>query len=335
MEMKISDEAGLVIERLEDCGREGWCVGGCVRDSLLGVTPNDWDVTTNATPEELKTIFSDFRTLDTGIAHGTVTVLCGDVPIEVTTYRADGEYLDHRHPSEVRFSSEIEDDLSRRDFTVNAMAYHPQRGLRDPFGGRVDLAGRVLRCVGEPERRFEEDALRILRCLRFAATLGFAIENETAGALREKQGLLRFVSVERVREELYKLLCGQNCENILAEYGDVLRPLLPSLLPMSNRRARALLREMGTERFTQFLESVEQTVGGQPKEIKALRRLVESETQLQIADLAVSGKDLLELGVAPGREIGEILHNLLTDVRAGRVRNERKELVERVVRSEK
>lgn len=330
MNVKISDEARLVIERLENSGHEGWCVGGCVRDSLLGREPNDWDVTTDATPEELKEIFRDFRTLDTGIAHGTVTVICGDVSIEVTTYRADGEYRDHRHPVAVRFSTSIADDLCRRDFTVNAMAYHPVRGLCDPFSGRVDLERKILRCVGEPERRFEEDALRILRCLRFAATLGFEIEAETARAVREKRELLSFVSTERIREELFKLLCGQNAERISGEYRDVLRPLLPSLLPMSNRRARVLLRELGMEGFTRFLASVEQTVGGQQKEIDKLLRLAENETQLQITDLAVSGKDLLELGFAPGRELGECLNELLSEVRAGRLENEREKLLERV-----
>lgn len=330
MNVKISDEARLVIERLENSGHEGWCVGGCVRDSLLCREPNDWDVTTDATPEELKAIFADLRTLDTGIAHGTLTVVCGGVPIEVTTYRADGDYLDHRHPSGVRFSTSIADDLCRRDFTVNAMAYHPQRGLCDLLSGQVDLERRLLRCVGEPERRFEEDALRILRCLRFAATLDFEIEAETTKAVREKRQLLSFVSTERVREELFKLLCGQNAERIFLEFADILCPLCPTLLPMSNRRAKQLLQAMGTKATLRLADLLDEAAPAQQKEVQKLRRLAENETQLQIADLAVSGRDLLALGFAPGRELGECLQRLLKLVRSGEVENEREKLLERV-----
>lgn len=222
-----------VLDRLESRGFEAWCVGGCVRDSLLHRAPTDWDVTTAALPEEIKVCFEGFRVLDVGIKHGTVTVLLDGQSVEVTTYRSDGAYADHRHPDGVRFSRELRDDLSRRDFTVNAMAYHPERGLRDEFGGEADLRAGVLRCVGDPNRRFEEDALRILRCLRFSAALGFSIADETARALREKRGLLPCLSHERVREELTKLLCGKSAANVLREFSAVLFTVLPELAPMA------------------------------------------------------------------------------------------------------
>lgn len=327
MKLEIPEEAALVLGRLDSAGLEGWCVGGCVRDSLLGLEPADWDITTSAEPGKIKELFADLRTLDTGLAHGTVTVLCGEMPIEVTTYRADGDYLDHRHPSGVRFSQRIEDDLSRRDLTVNAMAYHPKRGLCDLFGGQEDLERRVLRCVGEPNRRFEEDALRILRCLRFAATLGFAIEQETGKAARKKRELLGFVSTERIREELYRLLCGRDAERVLGEYEEILLPLLPTLLPMANRRVKALHHAMGTEAALRLADRLGDAVPDQQKEVQKLRRVIESETKLQLCDLAVGGKDLLALGVPHGRELGVLLNRLLEEVRCGNLPNERAALL--------
>lgn len=226
--------AAKAIELLEQAGYEAWFVGGCVRDSLLGLSPKDWDVTTSATPEEMKGCFPGYPVLETGLKHGTLTVLFDRQSVEITTYRADGSYLDHRHPQDVTFSRSLEDDLSRRDFTVNAMAYHPKRGLRDAFGGQADLKSRTLRCVGEPERRFREDALRILRCLRFASVLDFSIDPTTAEALQKEQNLLENVSRERIREELTKLLCGQRAAEILRAYSPVLFFVLPELLPMKD-----------------------------------------------------------------------------------------------------
>ena len=222
-----------VLERLEAAGHQAWCVGGCVRDSLLGKTPSDWDVATSALPQETKECFAGQRLVEVGIAHGTVA-LVGTTghPIEITTFRADGEYSDGRHPDSVAFSRRLEDDLSRRDFTVNAMAYHPVRGLRDMFGGQEDLARGLLRCVGDPGRRFSEDALRILRCLRFSSQLGFAVDEGTRQALWNKGDLLLGLSRERVREELTKLLCGPQAEQVLREYGEVVFLVLPELSPM-------------------------------------------------------------------------------------------------------
>lgn len=214
---------------LEACGYEAYIVGGCVRDSLLGRTPNDWDVTTNATPQEMKACFRDFRVIETGIRHGTLTVIIDGMQLEITTYRNDGEYLDNRHPVQVTFSQKIEDDLSRRDFTVNAMAYHPQKGLVDLYGGREDLKNRTIRAVGDAKTRFEEDGLRILRAIRFASVLDFYISEDTAGAVHECKDLLSGIAAERIREEFCKLICGKGAVRILRDYIDVISVFLPEL----------------------------------------------------------------------------------------------------------
>ena len=214
---------------LEAYGYEGYTVGGCVRDSLLGRAPNDWDITTNATPDEMKACFKDFRVIETGIRHGTLTVIVDGMQLEITTYRNDGEYLDNRHPVQVTFSEHIEDDLSRRDFTVNAMAYHPTKGLVDLFGGREDLQNRVVRAVGDAKTRFCEDGLRILRAIRFASVLDFDIAEDTAKAVHECRNLLSGIAAERIREEFCKLICGKGAVRILREYIDVVAIFLPEL----------------------------------------------------------------------------------------------------------
>ena len=214
---------------LEACGYEGYIVGGCVRDSLLGRTPNDWDVTTNATPEQMKACFADFHVIETGIRHGTLTVIIDGMQLEITTYRNDGEYLDNRHPVQVTFSEKIEDDLSRRDFTVNAMAYHPKRGLVDLFGGREDLNAKIIRAVGDAKTRFEEDGLRILRAIRFSSVLDFDIAKDTAKAVHDCKNLLSGIAAERIREEFCKLICGRGAVRILRDYIDVISVFLPEL----------------------------------------------------------------------------------------------------------
>ncbi|MGI6255031.1 MAG: CCA tRNA nucleotidyltransferase [Acutalibacter sp.] len=221
------------IARLESAGYQAWCVGGCVRDSLLGKEPTDWDVTTSARPEETAACFAGERLIQVGAAHGTVALVTGEGhPVEITTFRRDGAYTDGRHPDSVGFSRELADDLSRRDFTVNAMAWHPDRGLVDLFHGREDLEAKRLRCVGDPATRFSEDALRILRCLRFSSQLGFAIEPSTGAALWETRELLHHLSQERVREELTKLLTGENASSVLRAYDEVVFTVLPELAPM-------------------------------------------------------------------------------------------------------
>ena len=222
---------GQVLTALEGAGYEAWCVGGCVRDTLLGRHPGDWDVTTNALPEETMAVFGE-RAFPTGLQHGTVTVRVAHQTVEITTYRVDGEYHDHRRPDRVTFTRSLEEDLARRDFTVNAMALDLRGNLRDPFGGRKDLERGVLRCVGDPDRRFEEDALRILRGLRFAAVLGLSVDPATGVSIHRHGELLRDIAVERIQVELFKLLCGGHAAEVLREYVDVTGVFWPELLPM-------------------------------------------------------------------------------------------------------
>lgn len=205
-----------IIGSLEEHGFEGFAVGGCVRDSLLKKTPKDWDITTDALPEDMKKIFK--KTFDTGIAHGTVTVLMDGVGYELTTYRIDGNYSDGRHPDSVSFSKNLSEDLCRRDFTINAMAYSHKKGIVDLFDGRKDLQNGIIRAVGDAKKRFDEDALRMLRAVRFAAQLGFKIDDDTFEAIKEKAKLLSKVSKERIFVELNKSLCGEFAQNIKMVY---------------------------------------------------------------------------------------------------------------------
>ena len=203
------------ISMICDAGYEAFVVGGAVRDSLLGRDCNDFDLTTSALPEETARIFEDYRVIETGIKHGTVTVILDGEPMEITTYRVDGSYMDSRHPDVVTFTRSINEDLARRDFTVNAMAHNPRLGLVDIFGGREDLAAGLIRAVGDPMRRFEEDALRILRAFRFASKLGFDIEEKTLAAARERKELLRNISAERKTAELEGILLGKYVKKAL------------------------------------------------------------------------------------------------------------------------
>ena len=219
-----------VIERLESCGHTAWAVGGCVRDSLRGVCPSDWDLTTSAAPEQIQTIFPHVRL--TGVQHGTVTVLHAGMALEVTTYRGESSYTDGRRPDRVRFLSRVEDDLARRDFTINAMAYHAERGLCDPFGGQSDLQNGVLRAVGKADTRFAEDALRILRGVRFVGKTGFQMEEQTADAMYRQMYRLETVAAERVFAELDALLTSRYVGRALRQYRAVLAVVLPEIAPM-------------------------------------------------------------------------------------------------------
>ena len=223
----------FIIERLEKHGYRADIVGGSVRDILLGKTPDDYDITTSAPPDETKRVFSDLRTVDTGIKHGTVSVILDGKAYEVTTYRVDGEYRDARHPESVSFTSRIEDDLARRDFTVNAMAYSPEHGITDPYGGRADLEKRVIRAVGDPYLRFSEDALRILRGVRFSAALGFEIEGKTAAALIEKKSLLKNVSAERIFVEIKKTFSAPYAFDAISSYSEIVSEVVPTLKKIS------------------------------------------------------------------------------------------------------
>lgn len=229
--MQLPEYAQIVLERLERYGYEAYVVGGCVRDSLMGRTPKDWDVCTNALPEEVLRVFRKFNVIKTGLKHGTVTVMVNREPVEVTTFRIDGAYSDNRHPDQVSFVSRVEEDLSRRDFTINAMAYNPARGLVDAFGGQEDLRAGIIRCVGEPDLRFNEDGLRIMRALRFASRFGFGLARETADSVRRNRHLLENVSVERIFKELKGILVGEGVEDMLLGFPDVMTTIIPELAP--------------------------------------------------------------------------------------------------------
>ncbi len=222
MEIKIPAPAEEILTKLNENGYEAYVVGGCVRDMILGREPGDWDITTSALPEQVKQVFR--RTVDTGIQHGTVTVMMGDEGYEVTTYRIDGEYADGRHPDSVTFTPSLTEDLKRRDFTVNAMAYNGNTGLVDEFGGMEDLGRGIIRCVGEPMDRFSEDALRILRAIRFSAQLGFAIEGRTYEAIRAIAPNMVHVSKERIQAELTKLLLSPHPGHISMVYETGISP---------------------------------------------------------------------------------------------------------------
>lgn len=229
--INIPEHALTVVERLERYGYEAYVVGGCVRDSLLGRSPKDWDVCTNALPEEVLRVFKRFHVIKTGLQHGTVTVMVSHQPVEVTTFRIDGAYTDNRHPDSVNFVSRVEEDLARRDFTINAMAYNPTRGLVDAFGGQEDLRAGIIRCVGEPDARFNEDGLRILRALRFAARYDFGIETETAFSIHRNRHLLENVSVERIFVELKGILAGEGVLSMMQAFPDVFAVIIPELAP--------------------------------------------------------------------------------------------------------
>ena len=229
----IPKEAEFIINKLHDCGYEAFLVGGCVRDMLMGTTPNDWDIATNALPQNVTNIFP--TVIETGIKYGTVTVVINDLPFEVTTYRVDGDYNDNRRPKDVLYTNSLIKDLSRRDFTVNAMAFNPfnrKDGLIDPFGGKQDIQNKILKCVGNPTNRFNEDSLRILRALRFAATKGFAIDPITNKAILKQYTLMDKLSTERILSEISKLLTGDFVYSVLTQYSEVITFVLPDLKPM-------------------------------------------------------------------------------------------------------
>lgn len=231
MELAIPAFAATVLDKLTAAGHTAFLVGGCVRDSLIGRTPQDWDIATSAAPAQTMAALEGLRLIPTGLRHGTVTAVVDGVPVEVTSFRADGPYSDGRRPDYVRFTSSLREDLSRRDFTMNAMAYHPRAGLVDPFGGEADAAARLIRCVGEAQRRFTEDALRILRAMRFAAVLGFTVDEATAKAMLCQRTLLDGVAAERICAELLGLLRGEHLTDVLLRFCPVVTQILPELLP--------------------------------------------------------------------------------------------------------
>lgn len=377
LKLQMPADAALILHTLNEGGHEAYIVGGCVRDSILGRIPQDWDITTSALPEETKTYFD--HTFDTGIQHGTITVVLHKENYEVTTYRVDGEYADCRHPDAVSFTKNLTEDLLRRDFTMNAIAYHPKEGFRDPFHGQEDIAAGIIRGVGEPAKRFQEDALRMLRCVRFAAQLGFSIEPETWAALCANTALIQKISVERIQEELKKLWLSPYQEKmpllwesgLLAQINPVLSARLISrsqtlpaeisacpqditlrwcivLQDYTPDEAKKFLKGLKFDNFTlkrvslllEHLqadvpteayplrklagaigtEAMEQLLTAQAilrpasahKESRALfEKILTDGDCLTLKTLALTGKDLMELGAPHGKELGTILAELL------------------------
>ena len=415
MNTVVPKQVLFIIDRLQEHGYEAYAVGGCVRDMLLGREPHDWDITTSAKPEQVKAVFK--RTIDTGIQHGTVTVMVDHIGFEVTTYRIDGEYLDGRHPKEVVFTPELREDLKRRDFTINAMAYNPNEGIIDLFGGKDDLEAGIIRCVGRAEDRFHEDVLRIMRAVRFAAQLGFEIEEETWNAIIRVAPDLKKISAERIQAELTKLLlspnpghfrklyesgitavilpefdrtmdCEQNCPYhcytvgehtpdklplrlaaVLHDLGkpicktvdeegnahfmghpevsrDIARKVMKRLkydnhnlditcrlvachdyrIQHTDRAVRRAIYKIGPDIFPDALALMRADAQGKNAQTKEealqhldaieeiYRKILVAEQCVSMKTLAVSGKDLMEAGMKPGKEMGEVLNQLLMHV---------------------
>ena len=234
MQFNLPEAVLTAIGLLNNAGYEAFVVGGSVRNALLELPIYDYDMTTSATPEEMKEVFKNYKIIETGIKHGTLTIHINHLALEITTYRIESDYADHRHPNSVSFSRNLKDDLERRDFTINALAYHPNHGVIDYFNGIEDLNNHIIRAINDPMKRFDEDALRIMRALRFSSTLNFAIDSQTAKAIHESKELLTMISKERIHDELLKLLIGDNVYEILIEYPDILEIIIPELAPMVN-----------------------------------------------------------------------------------------------------
>lgn len=375
------------LDRIADAGHEAFVVGGAVRDAILGRTINDYDITTSATPEETADIFSDLHVIMTGVKHGTVTVVIDRQPIEITTYRVDGDYKDSRHPNGVRFTRNIEDDLSRRDFTVNAMAHNEKRGLVDLFGGKADLEAKLIRAVGEPERRFEEDALRIMRSFRFASKLDFDIAEETLAAAKKCREGLKHISTERKTIELEGIILGEGVKKalFLMNKADIFNVIMPDIsldltrfsgvseLPcnFACRMAFCLVGQKSADGYIASLR-LSNAVSGKMKKLvhlaeekidtdsdpklrrlmsragnelgellaikKALgentegiaeraRRITERGDCLSLKSLAVDGRDLTLTGTS-GKEVGELLAELLEAVLDDPTKNDRQILLD-------
>lgn len=417
--IRMPEKVKYIISRLQNHGFEAYAVGGCVRDSLLGRIPEDWDITTSAMPDEVKVLFG--QTFDTGIEHGTITVLLEKEGFEVTTYRIDGKYEDSRHPKEVTFTRSLKEDLRRRDFTINAMAYNDEEGLVDEFGGIEDLQKGIIRCVGNAEERFSEDALRILRGIRFAAQLGFVIDADTREGMRRLAPTLSKISAERIQVELVKMLVSDRPDMLLEAYDlGITREFIPEFdvlmvtdqetphhmytvgehtlyamknvrpdkvlrltmllhdmgkpkfktvdetgrahfkkhaleseriakvilkrlkfdnetlrrvtrlvlyhdyrMPALDQSVRRAMNKIGTEEFPDYLQVrradvLAQSLYKREEKIKNLddieaiyRKIMEAGQCVSLKDLAVTGADLIEAGMKPGKEIGEKLNQLL------------------------
>lgn len=244
MKLDIPDYVTILMQTLKDNGYECFVVGGAIRSLLLNLPVHDYDLTTNALPHEMEAVFHNFHTIETGIQHGTITVISSHHPVEITTYRKDSTYKDHRHPDKVEFTTAIQEDCARRDFTINAFCYSPETGILDFFHGYEDLQAKRIRCIGDPYRRFEEDALRILRAIRFAAQLDFTIEETTSRALLEKKESLSYVSAERIREEFTGYLKASGCAPLFYPYRSVFAVFLPEIRSLAKEETGTLVHQL-------------------------------------------------------------------------------------------
>lgn len=307
MTLNIPSKAKTIITLLENAGFEAFCVGGAVRDSIMGLNPTDWDITTSASPEDTVMVFKDYKTVDTGLKHGTLTVVIDKTPFEVTTYRVDGDYNDNRHPENVHFTKKLSDDLSRRDFTVNALAYNDKTGLVDLYGGQEDIYNSIIKTVGNPSARFQEDGLRIMRALRFASVLGFTIESETAKAIHDNKDLLKNISAERLAVELSKLVCGKNAFNILTEYWDVLSVFIPEI------KAAVGFKQYGKKHAYDVWEHICHTVDTIPQDkILRLTMLLHDLGKIPTHKLDESGNSTFKNHATIG---GDMAREILTRLR--------------------
>lgn len=407
LRIELPKDVKKILDTLAEKGYEAYAVGGCIRDSILKRNPDDWDITTNALPEEVKELFK--RTVDTGIKHGTVTVMMDKVGYEVTTYRIDGEYEDGRHPKSVEFSADLVEDLKRRDFTINAMAYNEKDGLRDEFGGIGDIRKGMIRCVGSPEERFNEDALRMMRAIRFSAQLGFGVHRETMEAIKKLAPNIKKVSMERVQVELIKTLLSDRPETVeLFAECKILEQILPHLdrvikspkktivmkmlknaektpimryaallyyagdeaayetlralkldnyttdtvtklirqeavpIKVNEIDVRQAMHDLGVD-FIPMLRDFKRNIYKSKEEVmfipmgkyltqietvyKMYNQIVERGDCVSLKDLAVNGKDLIEMGMKPGEEIGEMLNLLLRVVIEKPIENDKQVLL--------
>lgn len=387
-ETKLPYGVEKTLSMLKSASYEAYLVGGCVRDSLLGRNVCDYDVTTSALPEQVKEVFADHKVIETGIKHGTVTVIIDRISVEVTTFRSDGTYSDGRHPDSVRFSTDLYDDLSRRDFTVNALCWDGER-IIDRFDGLSDLKNRIIRCVGSPEKRFNEDALRILRAIRFSSVLSFGIEAETDKALRNRAPMLERISRERIRAEIEKLLLGRDAARVLSSYRDVFRVIFPecrfdddytfinklppdaatrlAALFLKEENHRSAIRSLKGDNKTyekagSIIENYGSVVAFDELSLKKYLRGFEYALEpilsirsakgidvghsfetvssvkkrgdaYKISMLAVNGSDLASLGYR-GERIGAELERILDGVMAGKIKNNKKSILETLVKGD-
>jgi tRNA nucleotidyltransferase (CCA-adding enzyme) len=325
IKIKLPEAVEYIVNTLEAGGHEAYAVGGCVRDSLLGVEPKDWDVCTSALPEQTMESFRQHHIIETGLKHGTVTLILDGQPFEITTYRVDGKYKDRRRPDSVKFVNVLKRDLARRDFTISAMAYNPKTGLVDHYGGQQDLTERKIKCAGNPDKRFGEDALRIMRALRFASVMGFSIEEGTSDAIFRNRELLHNISAERLTDELLKLMAGDGASEILSKYAPVIIKAIPEIKPGKKHITR-WINKTGERTLRRLLE-----LKNDGEALAVLDEIIKQQC-FSLKDLAVNGKDLLEAGVTPGVRVGEILNRLLEMAAERRVPNDRENLLEAVRR---